>query len=79
MMTLETMLSLQSAVLASHTTAATVSDTISRLPGGTAQASDAASAHTQKEEDSLNLLRLQEANRPIDFATAITVKTLEQL
>ena len=77
-MTLETMLSLQSADLASHTTAATVSDTVSRLPGGTEQASDAACAHT-KEEDSLDLLRLPEEAYPIDLDTAITIMTPEKL
>ena len=35
--------------------------------------------HKKKKEDSLNLLRLLEAARPIDLDTAITVKTPEQL
>ena len=47
-MTPETMLFVQSKVLESHTTAATVSDTISRLPGATEQASDVASARNTK-------------------------------
>ena len=47
-MTLEPMLSLQSKVLALQFTAATVSDTVSRLTRCAEQASDAASAHTQQ-------------------------------
>ena len=65
-MTLETMLFVQSKVLASHTTAATVSDTISRLPREREQGSDAASErNTKTKEDSLNSLRLSEADCPM--------------
>ena len=77
-MTLETMLSLQSEVLALHFTAATVSDTVSILPGCAQQASDAASVHTQQKEDSLEFLRLPEADCFI-LDTALTVKTPEKL
>ena len=76
--TLESMLSLQSKVLASHITAATVSDTVSRLPGCAEQTCDAASAHTQQKEDPLELLQLPEADCLI-LDTALTVKTPEKL
>ena len=59
-------------------TAATVSDTVSRLTRCAEQASDTASAHTQHWEDPLELLQLLEADCLI-LDTALTVKTPEKL
>ena len=51
---------------ASHVTAATVLDVISRLPGCACKACDAVSAHTQvKMEDAPKLLRLPESECPV--------------
>ena len=60
-------------------TAATVSDTISRQSGGTEPTRTLRVRTRKQEEDSLELLRLPEADRLIDLATAIAVKTPEQV